>query len=1739
MSNLNPKRYVSRRFSIPFYDTVDNNSKLKLRVSKIHNVQNESDELKDKALRHYLDHFFPEFYPLRIDPDFFQEKLPPTADVDTIESVMADIKSSLNIDNYFNTSPPSNKSIAIFSTSYNFAGTRDSLESTGKMPSYEESLAFFLEEESFSTPTSETTLVIADMGSTNNSFNDGMNAYNQQLQGFEGQLNINIDFSFLQTDIQKFLNALVADLVRNLRRNGTNPAFTEADTLTLQFGTWRRSLAADSAAIVGVEYLLVEESIASQPAKVGTFSNMLYNRIFRDPLSIATLKNYQNIVESVQNGPLQPGMIQNFLSTAGDPTGGSFLDFLEDPATIDALGNPVMIDDISNFDPSFNLGNTPMSGSVNDIQNEFIKVAYEEGLLSAANLEALENGFTEFFKSKEMERIKAQISQNPKLYRRVFEKTKAKVITKARTALSTVNDVLLNGPLGLFDKKNPAVGKLFRALGVDQLMKEVILCATFGLNHEASRITQALGNALAKEGLSIYYQAPEVPQPPVYAIPKIDLELFKPRLKAGDISKMIKNILVDTVQEMALGIIESLAELLKEVCAFNNPNSTDFGAVDIAALLPSPNTPIAGGESQLDQLAAINNLTTEELRTYVGDLSTILSSVDVCTLFINRDSASPDLIAKIIDFNEDYDNEFIKTNLATPSSLMGFFSDLSKFVDVTDICEEIANTAYLLNQDNVCLIFDDADLLDNLLNRLEMPEPNFECPDKANYINDPTISIAVPETFNALVETVEIQFISAADSLKEILLEPVLIRGAESNVLTSADSTALLGRPVQSTGSLESLDPMVLNTITGVFEGIGAAASDLQDAFENCEVNPAEVLGFDAAAAVEAAAVLTETLMTAMQDSEFQDAISNMGNTLNEIASSAGPGQDGNLAPAVVTYKFNQEYYNAFRTYIQPLKAHYQDSPPEYRYDAPVYFESYRTMTSAGSVADAANTAMFSDVDTATTDYVPLHLKFNFPAAPATGISKNNPPQEYISIEYPRFGASKPIKFDFASKSKLILDETLIQSFDTTDDLYEENFEDISPPHYTNAYVDRFVQSYLDSPLIQQQFLQGTAESQQIYRQDVEAHEFPKAYAALTESIFEYIVDNGCFDAATLQSLNLFHLNNGCPPEEVADLLDVRGIIKQMTDEYAEAACNATQKVPIRTRVRDVIKFGLYLLLIQMHIADFIIKNIFVFSAFTIDSLLEDRTGYLFKFFRSQVMTSLISYLDSMNVSVAEESIFRINLAEYFNRKVRRQSVVRNGGIHFTWGTNDLVFPVGTSFSATDDSPLIGFDEIIDYLIVERLNHARIPVNNAIKKALPNNRPIELTKAILTAMPVLTAPTENTAPGPTQIRAAAQIAFLNTPTVFILSRRLPTNSAFIFTRVFSMWFYDGMTGTIEGETNEEAPELNQIGSGDVVKLIDALYSVTESEPAPDPFSNLATGMAGDDESGQYGTGFEDTWDGAPDSTTWTGTGTIAERLEGLSGNNLRNEIAATIREMYTLPGPETDSGAFGLTAAVATVAWVMGGGYESSPRIGGLWTGATSTWSDSTTPTTSEAAALAILAGIVVNGSFVWSNKGEESVEYQLWRLGILPEDHFDPPEPVLGYQHSRQKDYWYENIPDHMRLSRLLSLIGYELGQESIDLTNAWLEAQYYTDNWPQNPGGGTDDVSLDRYSDSGFPVDTRPEAVDRLIQVTKYWIPDTRVDEWGQPVDPDGTSMHPYMRTTWRSLGIISPDTPVERNY
>jgi hypothetical protein len=71
--------------------------------------------------------------------------------------------------------------------------------------------------------------------------------------------------------------------------------FSEADTVTLFFGQKGPKLA-----IYGMNYLLIEESIESQPLKIGYFSIAKYNKLLQDPLTLSILRNYRQLLDSIQ-----------------------------------------------------------------------------------------------------------------------------------------------------------------------------------------------------------------------------------------------------------------------------------------------------------------------------------------------------------------------------------------------------------------------------------------------------------------------------------------------------------------------------------------------------------------------------------------------------------------------------------------------------------------------------------------------------------------------------------------------------------------------------------------------------------------------------------------------------------------------------------------------------------------------------------------------------------------------------------------------------------------------------------------------------------------------------------------------------------------------------------------------------------------------------------------------------------------------------------------------------------------------------------------------------------------------------------------------------------------------------------------------------------------------------------------------------------------------------------------------
>jgi hypothetical protein len=1418
MASITTKKYLSKSFNTPFYDKNSGTYKVKIKVSSNALAGGVGSQfgllsIKEQGARAFVSSYLPEFYSYLFDEEYFQEQA--NGDLDLAESLIEEITNSVQLETSYQTSPPGPMSIVIVRTLYNFDDKREELLSEGNMPDFEPNLVFFNQRLGIEGEISETTLTVGTLGEQNNLLNNGLRMFDTQYAGFEGQINLNVAFGPLQIQATKTLNRLVTLLSEQLKTRVPSYDFSEADTITLIFGKKDGKLA-----ISRIEYLLVEESIQSQPLRLGYFPIIENSNLLNDPMTLTVLRNYQNLLTSIQD-------------TIDTNSPYSFYDFLNDDTVKDSLGFDGNIIENFQIQPK------------KDMTNELLRVANDYGLIDVNNVDDLEKGFKDYFTSEEYKKLKREVADNPEVFKRVAAAQTVKALNTAAQVSEVIGNVIDQGPLGLIEKANPKVAYIMRQFGIDEIAREAFVCLTFGASVEAGRINKAVRNALVRVGSSIYYP-PDAPKEAPISLPEVDLSQFQIFTVSGELWKEIEKVIVDTVQQTVLEVIKTLADLLRENCALTTPRSSDYGENDLTDFIednPNPGTsllPTVGAGSQLDQLSGKNGLSNQQILEYLSALSSILSSIDICILLLNRDDASDELIDRILEFNRNYDDEDVARRLNSRTDILGFFEDLSGVVDVTSLCNEIANELYETNQNNVCLdegIFDDEniqELLDLIENGLQVNPPNIdlECPD--SQFLDPTITKSIPETFNALAETVQLQFIASGDSVKEIMLEPV--QKNQSRVLDDIRQV--------NTGSIgDPINTEFLAKIVGVLQQMQDGYENLEEQLQQCDVDLSRFLGTDGAADLTTIGTIAGAVSESITDPNFRDAVQSI---INNVENLANPDYATN--PVFTAYDFNQNFLNAFRDYIQPEKFVYnpedlqtvmekfyssfvlEGDPLEYRNlellfrfaeEAPTLDLDYGGNDIPLSVLqDLASIELAPDEHihfftefTGSNDYV-IHnhsLDLNdgihdtqngtytdghvHPFSPGlqpatldiptvaedfsqalvevgpgdvlsasfgagTGIEDPGRIPDSLSLNYPPFGLTDPqltIDFNldrfFQDNAE---DEILGGEKAATAEEYFVNNQLISSSvsETANVFVNKFATAIIDN-------LNSVslAEEQEVYYSD-----FPRVYGQLVENAFEYVLKNGVFDAATLQSLNFFTQTENCPPSELGDFLDIQGIINQMIEEYKESACSG-EDVPLSSKIRNVIKFGMYLLLVQIHIAEVIIKNIFVMSAYNLDSIL-DRNSFVFTFIRGQILQSLLFYFDAIEPSA--ENRIRMDLTSYFNLKARRSVVAQRGGILYLDGT--VAIPAGTQFSITDEDTFFGFDEILDFLISDRIDRSRQVINNALRKALPNTNQLSFNESMLRTLPGITV--ENDEPSAissviSQLTPSS-LRFLNIPEVGLL-----------------------------------------------------------------------------------------------------------------------------------------------------------------------------------------------------------------------------------------------------------------------------------------------------------------------------------------------------------------------------------
>jgi len=1435
------KEYTSNPLNIPFREEGKSVYRLKIKTKKYRSpkaVHDDADRLIQIALNKYITHYFPEFYLRLYDEDLYIQN---GGNEEVFVTLRDQLTEEITIENPGRSAAPlPDRSIIIFKLELPLFQIRRELvcntyldpedyasldENTEQLPPFEPNLIYFNEKNEIGPTLYQCEFDILSLTQTANSLSDVLKTFSKQQKNGQGPALLKqFDFHFLSNSVKKLIINAFKEIMEEVTAGDPHYKFLKGDTVTFYFAQKGPDKAAPGIALSQITFRSVNFSIANEYMVVGYFSLVRYNKYFKDQLTLHTLKDYDRVLQKKRDSAAEgnPFSVWEFLTVTA-------------PQMLDELG----------YDPGGLYKSDTTEPGDNGENNDLLNAAIEVGVIevgSTSDLETSANAYT----AEEILVLRNEIVTNSELYEKADEKQQRRSLTvgiditakmgnlgdAAPFAESGQNELLDAAGLG------GSLDQILRNFGLKQLAREALLCLGFGIDFEMARLRLAMEASMECQLLAGGNTRP-------YFDPA---DMFPMFLITGDLRQEILKIILSELQKTILAIVLKLAEMLREACRRKNPYASNYGDprnnlndfinlsgpkigsspfdLDGGPSLPGSGLPQGGGPDAPGQVPpGPHGLSPSETMDYLDGLSDILSGVDVCTLLINRESVSDDLLDRIIEFNESYENENVSANFTTPSRVLEMFGFLGSIADrdkVIALCNEIANAFVVLNQNNICLTEDDLrsldideqnnleELLDLIENGLDpygngsgtpgapgggglgLPPPvfNFDCPDLPNYINDPTITRMLPETFSNLVEFVELQFLYSTDSIKNILLEPKISSEPSPTFPFPPDMPP--GDAANDWPELPKPNPAGMDFVLNMILGPLKNSSQLVGLLTQCIADNPDLVGLEAAevgANVAAGANIAGAIANAITGTGaagFQAAIDGLDEKVSEIAASA---TDNPTSPITTKYVFNRNFYDAFINYVNIDDRSWNSSKKKYTIKNHILGE-----------------------------YIgPGHRLYNNNAREKMTFSfpkSGHPKSQNIQLNYVAYedvGKKAAYTNPMSVNLSKILDTTNQGEFKSE---VVEDFNDLSLVKFVDSAIATSTNTESIAPWYAQQIL------------------FPYTYALITDYVFDYFIKNGIFDAAALQAVAFFHDNKNCAVGDVADLLDVQGIFDQMQEEYLEAACQ-DKDTPARNRLRDVIKMGMFLLLIQVHVAEFIIKNIFVFSAVKLDGLFGKE--FIVTYMRDQIRESIRRFFDTVDARAAaaataetlaakeaagdcpatrgkykeipqytEAEQIRNSIIDIFNRKVKRLSAGGIPGIRDMDG--DIVFPEGTVFEYNDQD----FYNIIDFLTEERIRRsmgtaaAPGPVSNAVTAATPMTDEKTMEEIFLSSLPAYTVPRPPTdlstraarrtrsIIGATGWKAQLKARIAGTPRAFGADRQRPAqppefaSSRIFWTRTYSL-----------------------------------------------------------------------------------------------------------------------------------------------------------------------------------------------------------------------------------------------------------------------------------------------------------------------------------------------------------------
>jgi len=842
--------------------------------------------------------------------------------------------------------------------------------------------------------------------------------------------------------------------------------------------------------------------------------------------------------------------------------------------------------------------------------------------------------------------------------------------------------------------------------GIPELIAEALICLTMGTNFSLDRIRAAMDSALELAGMIEDYEVPKI-KDDLIKLPEFP-EIKFPNPITGDppLWKQIVDMLLEILMELAMDLVLGLVEMIKLNCNNLHDRPELLGNLDAAqAMKDNLSLPKVDVDPLLNNAFGQFQMNQEDGFDYLSAVSAVLTPMEICRLYNSRPDVLEETVEKIAIFNTTWSEPSIQ-RLQSRNQILSFFATLSPLANMTTICNDLVNDVdvraavenYCLNEADFAPLADQESikkLADMLNNGIPIDPasllPNLLCPEHPQFLANPIVDRIIPSMFNSTADNVKMQFIYSVENSRTAMLEPKIVAGGKGS--NHALNTALKDLCVHGKVGDDCVEPeppnsKFLSILSDIFEEISNFGADSIDPEICPDVNLDKLGG-----SMDAFQAMLPIINQIMEESfaagsEARDALDEGVVKIEEVKKSM---DDSNGMPPSVTYVFNRNFYNNFMAMGRQSAPEYVDTDGT---DKPNSVWLTRTESRGGQRAFSSHMKK----DRSNSEYGRMRMQYRF-----------------LDKVKPRIN---PINLDFYSNEDIMsgrppfrvrVPEGLVPGVEATwlegtveDDsftpLYGGNSNtspegilgDFGSESGFNPYIFNFtypLQTQLlnlaDAPL-------GAADKR--YLQDkLQKQVFPTVLNGMIERSVSQIEKQGIFTLSKLNSLNLFKDNSNCDPAQAGDLLDTRGILEQLKQEFGEAACN--EEGDARDCAKNALKMGLIYLFIQVYVVEFLIKNVFVLSAFKFEEIFQK------PLLREMFLTSMITQIEE-KLGRGAGGIERF-LRDQFEKMLVRDKAVAAGGIAHSYSPDTVVSLLKTGADVGKDG--VPFKVLVQYLIEERL----------------------------------------------------------------------------------------------------------------------------------------------------------------------------------------------------------------------------------------------------------------------------------------------------------------------------------------------------------------------------------------------------------------------------------------------------